>query len=640
MNNRAPTGCVATAMAQIMYHHKWPNQGSGKIEVYNGTRSEVIDFANTTYEWDLMTPVYSSLSTEAECNAIATLMYHVGRSVNMMYGDASGAVTAESAKALATYWKYDKSIIHRDRRYYSMNEWERMIMDEIDNNRPILYHGQSPEGGHAFVLDGYNSDGYVHINWGWNGMSDGYFMLHALSPEKQGTGGFTGGYNNGQGAVFGIQPNHGYKSTIEITAQSFTIPNTISYRTGEMISTVVSGIGNAGWNNVSCNLGYMLYDKNNNHIASINSCTVSISAESTLGNRNIILTLPDTLSNGIYDIYLAHTDADGNWKHVAMSMNTQPYQSVEVTDGKVVVTTKDEGCLWATDIACNDEYIYSNTYTSFAVTITNTTAYEYQGALYVSIFERTGKFEQRRSDPVAISVPSGKKIEVDIPMRIEVSKGKYCIYITNEKKEKLSDSIQVSILEEPESPDLKVSNFTLNSTSQDYLQVSYTVTNNGNDYRGMLRSWLQFTNLQYTSSYVNSDTLTIANGKSVDVTQTWSYYDGVIGEEYICTLWCQDLRKGGMKQLTKENIRFTMTEPTDLIATQCKSISVYPNPATNYVIVNNAEDVEQINIINSQGHTVVHTTCTTIDVSALPAGVYYVICNRQNTTTTNKILIK
>jgi hypothetical protein len=321
-------------------------------------------------------------------------------------------------------------------------------------------------------------------------------------------------------------------------------------------------------------------------------------------------------------------------------MNTQPYQSVEVTDGKVVVTTKDEGCLWATDIACNDEYIYSNTYTSFAVTITNTTAYEYQGALYVSIFERTGKFEQRRSDPVAISVPSGKKIEVDIPMRIEVSKGKYCIYITNEKKEKLSYSIQVSILEEPESPDLKVSNFTLNSTSQDYLQVSYTVTNNGNDYRCMLRSWLQFTNLQYTSSYVNSDTLTIANGKSVDITQTWSYYDGVIGEEYICTLWCQDLRKGGMKQLTKENIRFTMTEPTDLIATQCKSISVYPNPATNYVIVNNAEEVEQINIINSQGHTVVHTTCTTIDVSALPAGVYYVICNRQNTTTTNKILIK
>ena len=639
-NNRAPTGCVATAMAQIMYHHKWPNQGSGKIEIYDGARSEIIDFANTTYEWDAMTPIYSSLSTEAERSAVATLMYHVGRSVNMMYGDASGAVTAEAASALATYWKYDKSIIHRDRRYYSIAEWERMIMNEIDNNRPILYHGQSPEGGHAFVLDGYNSDGYVHINWGWNGMSDGYFMLHALSPEKQGTGGFTGGYNTGQGAVFGIQPNHGYKNTIEITAQSFNIPNTMSYRTGEIISTVVTGIANAGWSNVACNMGFMLYDINNNHVASINSCNISIGASSTLGNRNIMLTLPDNLSNGTYNIYLAHTDADGNWKHVAMSMNTQPYQTIEVTDGKVIVTTSNEGSLGATNIVCNDEFIYSNRYTSFAVTIGNTTSYEYQGALYISIFERSGKFEQRRSDPVAISVPSGKKVVIDIPMRIEVSKGTYSIFITNEMKEKLSDSIQVSILDEPETPELKVSNFTLNSTAQDCLQVSYTVTNNGNDYTGVFRSWLQFTNLQYTSSYNNSEVLTVKRGESVEMSHTWSYDDGVVGEKYICTLWCEDLRKGGMKQLSKDNIAFVMTEPTDISATQYSGISIYPNPATHYIMISSIDEAPVTYIYNTQGNLVVSTTQKHIDVKGWPTGMYYVLTHTLNNIVTNKVLIK
>ncbi|MBQ5776585.1 MAG: C10 family peptidase, partial [Bacteroidaceae bacterium] len=115
------TGCVATAMAQIMYHHQWPVTGVGSKEVAGTSGIEVIDFAHTTYQWSRMTPVYSSLSTPEECDAVATLMYHVGRSVNMMYGDVSGAVSADAASAWATYWNYDKAVIHRDRRYYTID---------------------------------------------------------------------------------------------------------------------------------------------------------------------------------------------------------------------------------------------------------------------------------------------------------------------------------------------------------------------------------------------------------------------------------------------------------------------------------------------------------------------------------------
>lgn len=639
-NLQSPTGCVATAMAQIMYHHKWPAQGSGKKELYDSHRTEIIDFANTTYQWDVMTPVYSSLSTEAECNAVATLMYHAGRSVNMMYGEVSGAVSAEAANALATYWKYDRAIIHRDRQYYTIEEWERMIMEEIDNNRPILYHGQSPEGGHAFVLDGYNENGYVHINWGWNGMSNGYFLLQALSPEKQGTGGFKGGYNTGQGAIFGIQPNQGNQSTLEITAQSFTIPNTMTYRTGELISTVVKGLANAGWNPATFNIGYTLYDDNENLVATINSSNLSIGASSSVGTRNIMLTLPDTLANGTYLIYLAHTDANDQWKHVAMSMNTLPYNTLQVEDGKVTVLTTEEGSLWATDIACNDEALYANRYTSFAVTMRNTTATEFYGSIFISIFEKTGKFEQRRSDPIAVSIPAGEEVSLDIPMRIEVNKGTYCLFITNEQKEKLSDALKISVLEEPASPELKVRDFVLHSTAQDCLQVSYSITNKGNDYTGVFRPWIQFSNLQSTSSYINTDTVTIKQGETMNFNQTWSFDDGVVGESYICTLWCQDLRRGGMSQLSQENITFTLTEPTAVDAAMYAPITIYPNPATHYIYISGNEVIESTSIYNMQGTLVTKTTDTIIYVGALPQGVYYVVTTTNKGTETNKLLIK
>ena len=637
---QAPTGCVATAMAQIMYHHKWPDHGNGKIEIYNNANIEVIDFANTTYEWDVMTPVYSSLSTEAECNAVATLMYHVGRSVNMIYGDVSGAVSADAAKALATYWNYDKAIIHRDRKYYTIEEWERMIVEEIDNNRPILYHGQSPTGGHAFVLDGYNENGYVHINWGWNGMSNGYFMLQALAPEMQGTGGFKGGYNIGQGAIFGIQPNQGNKNTIEITAQSFTIPNTMTYRTGELISTVVTGLANAGWNNASFSIGYMLYDSNNNLVGTIKSSNLSINAGSSLGTRNVMLTLPDTLADGIYRIYLAHTDANAQWKHVAMSMNTLPYNTLQVENGKVTIISADEGTLWATNIACQDDEIYSNRYTSFAITMRNTRAAEFYGSIFISIFEKTGKFEQRRSDPIAISIPAGKEICVNIPIRIEVSKGSYSLFITNDNKEKLSDALPISVLEEPASPEFVVSDFTLISTAKDCLQVSYSVTNKGNDYTGVFRSWIQYNNLQSTSSFANTDTVTIKNGETLDFNQTWSFDDGVVGENYICSLWCQDLRRGGMSQLTKETIPFALTEPTAVHTTMYSPITIYPNPATHYICIECNEVIINTSLYNMQGNLVVKTTDTTIDVSNLPGGIYYVVTTTCRDTITNKLLIQ
>ncbi len=638
---RSATGCVATAMAQIMYHHKFPEHGVGTKDVQNGTRIETIDFAGTTYEWDLMLPVYSSLSTEAECNAVATLMYHVGRSVNMMYSNVSGAVSAESAQAWATYWNYDKAVVHRDRNFYTIDQWEQLIIDEIDNSRPILYHGQSPDGGHAFVLDGYNDEGYVHINWGWNGMSNGYFMLHALTPEKQGVGGFSGGYNTGQGAVFGIQPNKGNKTAIEITASGIYIDNEREYDLGEQISTVVTALANAGWSTASFSAGFMIYDSNDNLVETVNSGNYTINGSSSLSTQNIALTLPATLADGNYHVYLAHTDANGNWKRVAMDVNTQPYYIFCITNGKASIITEEEGEIYASSVVC-DETIYSKRFATFTITMGNTMNHEYFGSIYVSIYESKGKFEQRKSSAIALSIPANEEITIEIPIKIEVGKGNYCIFITDGNKNKLSEGLPIEVLAEPTAADLQVSNYKLLCSAIDQMEVEYTITNNGGDYTGKIRSWVLFSNRQSSSSFADTEEITLKQGESIDIKQIWAFDDGIVGEKYICSLWYDDSRTGGMSQLGNEEFAFTLQEETSIEGITADGTTIYPNIATQYVTVESNNAIDKVVIINMQGATVMTTQCNTkaatLDVAHLANGVYFVVATTTEGTIVEKII--
>ena len=217
---RSVVGCVATAMAQIMEYHQWPEKGTGTIPGYT-TRSQglVIDeenIENTYYDWDHMTPIYTSESTDEERNAVATLMYHCGISVGMDYGYESGAFSDDVPEALATYFGYNKNMKLLNRIYYTKTEWDSIIRHELDEKRPVYYSGSSAQGGHAFVCDGYDTNGLFHINWGWSGMSNGYFTLSNLTPTAQGTGGSNGGFNWGQAIITGIQSEtpalHGYDS--------------------------------------------------------------------------------------------------------------------------------------------------------------------------------------------------------------------------------------------------------------------------------------------------------------------------------------------------------------------------------------------------------------------------------------------
>jgi len=213
-SNRAATGCVATAMAQVMYYTETQ---AGNEVTYTTTTIPAYGLstqdipADTPIYWASMIDSYAGSYTSEQAQAVAELMLYVGTSVQMEYGPSSSANSENAAPALKTYFDYSTTVQHLLRSFYSYQNWIDILYHELSEQRPVFYGGMSTGGGHAFVIDGYDSEDYFHINWGWGGMSDDYFKLSALNPDEQGTGGYTGtnGYRYGQEAVIGIQKSGG-----------------------------------------------------------------------------------------------------------------------------------------------------------------------------------------------------------------------------------------------------------------------------------------------------------------------------------------------------------------------------------------------------------------------------------------------
>ncbi len=212
---RCYTGCVATSMAQVMNYWQYPEIGTGSIS-YNSpsiAKKLSLNFANRKFDWENMSDTYlDGQYTQEEANAVAYLMKAAGYSVKMDYStDSSGALAMYISNGLKKYFQYDQNIDYQLRLSHSASEWEQLIYDNLKNVGPILYGGGSMiGGGHSFICDGYDGNGLFHFNWGWSGMSDGYFSLDALAPSALGSGGGDGGgYNFTQDAVLGIQPPTG-----------------------------------------------------------------------------------------------------------------------------------------------------------------------------------------------------------------------------------------------------------------------------------------------------------------------------------------------------------------------------------------------------------------------------------------------
>ena len=337
----AVTGCVATATAQIMNYYQWPAVGRGSHGYTCNVNGETVtdlyaDFSESVYRWELMLDDYDEGSSAESCDAVARLMSDVGISMDMGYGSSSGASEKDALMAMKRYFDYyDKAyLLNRDN--YGAAEWDQMLVDELSAGRPILYCGfdLSPTtgGGHAFVIDGFDTEGYFHLNWGWGGSYDGFFLVSALSP-----GGMNFKYM--QDGMFGVVPSPRADEVADVLyVRSQLRPIVPVVRQGGRLSMVMDYFVAEG--NKLDTAGYEEFDGRRHYYAlipmsldiydmnGVERAHHRFSREQSLDDRwwssgqYIYMDLPGTLEDGEYRLKLSYSqDGGSNYDHRVLDPN-------------------------------------------------------------------------------------------------------------------------------------------------------------------------------------------------------------------------------------------------------------------------------------------------------------------------------
>ena len=365
------TGCVATTMAQLINYHQYPTAACSAVPGYSFTTQDkdknniklTMDaLPATTFEWANMIDNYTPLNPEtgkrvlagtfAQKEAVATLMQYCGYAIHMIYGlsqnGGSSAYSETIPYALKTIFGYDGGIRHCYRKNYSYEEWVNLIYNELAGSRPVALGGQSCGGGHSFICDGYkyeNETDYFHINWGWGGSSDDYFVLSVLQPWEQGIGGSStlDGFSYSQDAVIGIQrpvddDNADYCLSLEglhLGGDDATKSSQTFYRDGETRDfnniSIFYSLWNYNYGNSAYDAALQLVDGSGNEILTSVVAENRTMAWNDEATGTTSLTIPLRVLDGTYYIkVMSRPHGEGSWQE---SFDGDAYRLTAVISG-------------------------------------------------------------------------------------------------------------------------------------------------------------------------------------------------------------------------------------------------------------------------------------------------------------------
>lgn len=647
---KSVVGCVATAMAQIMGYHQWPEKGTGTIPGYT-TRSQglVIDeenIENTYYDWDHITPVYTSESTDEERNAVATLMYHCGISVGMDYGYESGAFSQDVPEALTTYFGYNRNMKLLNRLYYTKAEWDSIIRHELDEKRPVYYSGASAQGGHAFVCDGYDTNGLFHINWGWSGLSNGYFMLSNLTPAAQGTGGSNGGFNWSQAIITGIQPqtlpDDGlYQLCMDTT---LSVSRTEIGR-NESFEVWVNGLWNQGSNTFEGNIGPALCDEAGNVVCPLEMMSTLLDRSYgwyslSFGEKTILGTVPD----GSYRLHLVYQAAGSSDYHVMRApAGTPNYLQVTVSGDRV---TFADAAGFDVDLHLDALETVGNLYQNrdgrFSYTITNRGCEYVSGLILVLESVADGSVAQWGTfNPVVIA--AGETQTFKVSEHITVAPGEYNLYLCYDGDNLSSNALsyvstmgearRVTVHEAPVegTPDLQlISPLTLKGdggpVNRADIRMSARVANRGDYFVNDIAAFIFSESGDTYISNIGYQQLIIDAGEEVDVNidAALTLEDGT----YVAVLYYYN-GSDWIQFTPYENsfVYFTLSTPTGLNEAESDNLAVWPNPAQEVLHVRQAGEVMDLAVYDLSGRELLRLTPAPgeevqVPVADLQAGTY------------------
>ena len=456
------TGCVATAMAQVMMYYKYPKELKADIPAYTTATNKLKVNAiseGEKYDWANMLPTY----TEGEYNttqadAVAKLMFHCGAAVQMDYGPSSGALVRP--EDMSTYFGYDADLLQKVyRSVYTLAEWKKILDRELEAKRPILYGGfASNEDGHLFVCDGSDGEGLYHINWGWSGYSDGYFDITLLDPDVRGTGAGTSadGYNRDCSVIIGIAPDNGIKDEPLVKEHSLyadayedhrkcTITNGECKNASEQFSLTVTPVfSNPTYNKFEGLVALGIRKDDGSYTPITQSSKLKFNAmdpekgyELDFINFNLNYAFP-VGTTVLYEIY--STDNGNNWDVCAYAENVVPFE-LEATSTSLTLN----GNKLSAELKSN-EAIQFDMYNSFDITIRNDSQREYLGLINVYTSETSTKptfNEDSRSAEEYMCVTAGESTTRTITLK-QTANEMY-VWVTDRDGEILLEGVKFKV---------------------------------------------------------------------------------------------------------------------------------------------------------------------------------------------------
>lgn len=538
-SDRSVTGCVATAMAQAMYFHQWPATGQGSHSYTWNDQTLSVDFASVTYDWSAMTPTYDSSSSDSAKAAVATLMYNCGVSVDMNYSsDESGASSMTMVQALYKYFNYDKSMTFPQRSYYGQDEWENMVYDQLSQGLPVLYCGQSDDGGHQFICDGYDGSGYFHFNWGWSGMSDGYYLLSALNPLDQGIGGSgsDSGFNYDQGIVLNMKPAQAGSTVTPLIYcyGNFSTKATSAVKLGDSVE-FDGDYFNFACSDISGYVGVKLTDSEGNATYLRHGDKYGFGAFS--GYAGYTVTLPSDLADGQYVVTPAFLpDGSDGWVPILCPLSGIQSLSLTVSDGEATFADIDTNTISITDFKVNSPIYFGEDF-SVSFTMTNTGTTEYFGEYLLYLVDQNGDGVDPAADINSIDLQPGESVSVNYISKFadevstdegteEVPAGDYYLAVVTHftKRELYLSSEPVNVQAAPSQTSLTITGLTVNGGNEvvDPTNVSFkgTVECTEGYFGGKLKVAVFKADSDETNISGNTDYIFVSEGEQADFTAT------------------------------------------------------------------------------------------------------------------------
>lgn len=468
----APTGCVATAMAQAMKFHAWPEKGTGTHSYTWQGKTLSFDYGATSFRWDEMTDTYDASSTDAERTAVATLMYAAGVSVDMNYtASESGAASRAMGSAFLDYFNYDRALQMPERDYYGLAEWEDMVYDELAAGRPVLYGGTGSAGGHQFVCDGYTADGYFHFNWGWGGMSDGNFLLTALDPPSLGIGGGAGGFNYNQVIVTGLQrPVEGSETSWLMYCSDFSA-STAQTTKGSTIE-----FGNGFYNYsfattpAGTKIGLIITPAAGGDPTYVEALSAEI--KPGYGTRTISAAIPQSLPDGTYTIVPGYQIPGKEWTLMRAPLSQTGELTAAVSGSNVTLTAAEAPKLTVGN-AVMATPLYWGSQFKLTFDVANNGAKEYYGGLIPALLADTdGSLSlAATATPYPVDIESGESASITYTGTFASetgtapAAGTYLLALLSSDGQLMSSPIEVTLNDAPAETTVAVRSLSLGDDS-------------------------------------------------------------------------------------------------------------------------------------------------------------------------------